>query len=110
IGELISHGGATPELNALHIRYELQAGLKALETGNGNTAARYINDAFSVHPSSKSIDIFNEVNNLINRSSVSQSVKDRMLEISKIYYTDGEIIAPGIGEGYKSLAKTVPID
>ncbi len=109
--KLIRHFGETPELVALQIKYNLKTGLQAIETNNFGKAVGCFNEAFTTRPAGvNSADILDEINGILDKSSISASRKMQIAEMGKAYFTDEQMFIAGEWEGYKSIAKPATLE
>jgi hypothetical protein len=108
---VIRHFGETAERATKRIRFQLEAGLKAYDNGNINSAANYFNKALTRRSAlGESADFLGEVNRMIDNATLPGEVKSQLHTLSEMYLTDRQLIAAGYWEGYKSVAKPVVLD
>ena len=108
---IILHFGETPVYTTMRVRYQLKAGLKAIENGDLNVTARYFNEALThKNWSGRSHDFLDEANRMIDNANITAEMKAEIKVMSDMYFTDRQMIVSGSWEGYKPLARQVPIE
>lgn len=108
---IIQHFGETPVYATMRVRYQLKAGLKAIENGDLNVTARYFNEAVThKNWSGRSNDFLDEANRMIDNANIPAEMKAEMKVMTDMYFTDRQMIVMGSWEGYKPFARQVPIE